>query len=65
MYEYKYIKIDLKAGINSVKPKEDYHKIIDEHAAQGWQLVQIFAPPTESFGASAYFELIFSRIKFK
>ena len=65
MYEYKFVKIEMKSGINSVKPKEDYHKIIHEHANDGWQLVQIFAPSTESFGASGYYEIIFSKIKLK
>ena len=65
MYEYKFIKIGMKSGINSVKPVEDYHLIVDKYADEGWQLVQIFSPPTESFGASSYFELIFSRVKLK
>lgn len=63
MYEYKFIKIELKtAGVlKPVEAKEDYHKIIDEHAEQGWRLVQIFAPGTGIYGAAAHFELIFEK----
>ena len=65
MYEYKFVKIALRAGFNSQKPREDYHQVIEEYAKEGWHLVQIFAPPTESFGSSPYFELIFERPTFK
>lgn len=60
MYEYKFIKIEMK-GIFTVEPKEDYHTIVEEHAQEGWRLVQIFAPPTGSNGLAQYFELIFEK----
>ncbi|WP_240374947.1 DUF4177 domain-containing protein [Bacillus piscicola] len=60
MYEYKFEKVDLKGGFR-MKPKEDYHDIIREHAKDGWRLVQIFAPGTSSYGLASYFELIFER----
>lgn len=60
MYEYKFIKLNLKGFFES-KPEEDYHKIIEEQAKAGWRLVQILAPPTGSYGASTYFELIFEK----
>lgn len=61
MYEYKFIKIDLKSGFMTRKPKEDYRIIIEHYAAEGWRLVQIFAPPTLGHGAAEYYELIFEK----
>jgi hypothetical protein len=59
MYEYKFVKIELKTGFTTRKPVEDYHSIIDQYAAKGSRLVQIFAPPTLRRGEAEYFELIF------
>ncbi|SDM79558.1 DUF4177 domain-containing protein [Sediminibacillus halophilus] len=58
MYEHKFIKIDRNYN---QKPKEDYHRIVSEHEKEGWELVQIFAPSTKSYGLAAYFELILKR----
>ena len=41
--------------------KEDYHKLVEDHAKLGWRLVQIFAPGTGAYGVARYFELIFER----
>lgn len=38
-YEYKFIK--LKISVWTGKPKQDYQEIIQDHARQGWRLVQI------------------------
>lgn len=59
MYEYKFITIPLSTW--SRKPKEDYHRVIEEYAANGWRLVQIFAPAISGYGAAKEFELIFER----
>jgi hypothetical protein len=59
MKEYRFEKLELKSF--SREPKEDYHEIIREAAKGGWELVQIFAPGTSSYGAASYFEIIFSR----
>lgn len=61
MYEYKFVKIELKSSLMTSKPKEDYQTIITEHAKEGWRFVQIFAPSTVGYGSAAYFELIFER----
>jgi len=58
-YEYEFIYVDLKWI--SKEPKQDYHQIINDHAKQGWRLVQIFAPGISGFGEAAYLELIFER----
>ena len=63
MYEYQFIKLDLKTGFLNMKPKEDYHKIIEGQAAEGWRLVQIFAPEVSAHGNASFFELIFEKKK--
>ena len=57
--EYKFVK--LEPGFFSDKPKGDYREIINEHAREGWRLVQIFSPSTGNFGISEYFEIIFEK----
>ena len=59
MYESKFVRIGLSFFFN--KAQEDYHWLIEEHARQGWRLVQIFAPATSPNGTASYFELIFER----
>ena len=61
MYEYKFVSIRLSFFFG--KAKEDYHLLIEEHARQGWRLVQIFAPATAGLGTASYFEIIFERSK--
>lgn len=63
LFEYKFVKIELKGGFRGSKPKEDYHPIVERHAAEGWRLVQIFTPPMGHYGAAIYFELVFERLK--
>ena len=57
--EYKFLTLAL--GFFSDKPKGDYHDIINEHAREGWRLVQIFAPGTGPAGKASYFEIIFEK----
>lgn len=60
MYQYKFVKINL-TSIAEKTPREDYKKIIEEHAMEGWRLVQIFSPPVSNAGSASYFELIFEK----
>ncbi|WP_151733481.1 DUF4177 domain-containing protein ['Paenibacillus yunnanensis' Narsing Rao et al. 2020] len=60
MYQYKFVKIEL-GGLLRSQPEEDYHKIIYEHARDGWRLFQLFNPGTYVYGAADYLELIFER----
>jgi hypothetical protein len=62
MYEYKFVKIDIKGWLKR-NPKEDYHRIVDEYAKDGWRLIQIFAPGLSGYGEVAFFELIFEKEK--
>jgi hypothetical protein len=59
-YEYEFVRIELK-GWFSLRPVEDYQAIIERHAQEGWRLVQIFAPATNSRGFVRFYELIFER----
>ncbi len=60
-YEYKFVRIG--EGWMNVKKyaKENYQKVIEEHAREGWRLVQIFAPGIGGYGAAKYYEMIFER----
>jgi hypothetical protein len=60
-YEYKFVRIG--EGWLSVKRKAvaDYQRIIQNHARDGWRLVQVFAPSTGLYGTAGYFELILER----
>jgi hypothetical protein len=60
-YEYKFVR--LREGWLSVRKeaKLEYQKAVHEHAAEGWRLVQVFAPPVGLYGAAGYYELIFER----
>ncbi|MDU9693599.1 DUF4177 domain-containing protein [Priestia aryabhattai] len=62
MKEYKFEEIKVK-GMQGLKgtPEKDYKEIIKEQAKEGWELVQIFAPPTGFYGSAPYIEIIFSR----
>lgn len=61
MYVYKFVQVKLKTGMFSSKPAEDYHKIIEDHANEGWRLVQIFTPPLSYQGNASQFELVFEK----
>ncbi|MCY6369711.1 DUF4177 domain-containing protein [Clostridium ganghwense] len=37
------------------KETKDYHKIIEEYAAEGWRLIQNFAPPISGYGSAPYY----------
>lgn len=60
MYQYKFVKLELK-GFLELKTKQDYHSIIEDHAKEGWRLVQVLTPPTGVSGSAAYFEIIFEK----
>lgn len=62
MKEYKFERVQVKGlpGLYS-KAKEDYQEIIQKNAEEGWELVQIFTPPTSFYGGTPFFEIIFSK----
>jgi hypothetical protein len=64
-YEYKFVRLgEYRAsalfGVEG-KARKTYEEEVQEHARDGWRLVQIFAPGVAAFGAARYYELIFER----
>ena len=60
-YEYKFVRLgEGWLGVRS-EAKESYRSVIQEHAALGWRLVQIFAPGIGAYGCAKFYELIFER----
>jgi hypothetical protein len=59
MYEYRFVRVELRRCFFERKPAEDHHEIIHQHARQGWRLVQVFAPATSGYGKPTHYELIF------
>jgi hypothetical protein len=60
-YEYRFLRLGEGWFEARKAAKENYQDAIREHAAEGWRLVQIFAPGTGAYGAAKYFEMIFER----
>ena len=60
-FEYKFVR--LGDGLTKVrrKARKTYQEIVEEHAAEGWRLVQIFAPSVGRVGAAKYYEIILER----
>ena len=69
VYEYKFVRLDdSKPGLLGILKVAVFHEpavyqqAVHDHAAQGWRLVQIFAPPTPyPSGSPAFYELVFER----
>jgi hypothetical protein len=66
-YEYKFVRLGegrssaIFGVTDAARKAEAYQAVAQEHAQQGWRLVQIFAPGVAAFGAAKYYELIFER----
>jgi len=45
------------------RARKTYETVIQEHAHDGWRLVQVFAPGVAALGAAKYYELILEREK--
>jgi hypothetical protein len=60
-FEYKFVRIG--EGWFSAKSKaiREYQQVIQDHAQDGWRLVQVFAPSMGAYGAAKYFEIILER----
>lgn len=60
-YEYKFVR--LGEGWLTVRrdAKDGYRQVVEEHARDGWRLVQIFAPGIGGYGAAKYYELVLER----
>jgi hypothetical protein len=60
-FEHKFVRVGEGWFGARSKTESEYRRIIQEHAVDGWRLVQIFAPSTGVYGASRYFEIILER----
>jgi len=60
-YEYKFVRLGEGWMSARREAKQGYQRVIEEHARQGWRLVQVFAPGIGVYGAAKYFELILER----
>lgn len=59
MYEYKYVKLEIKGIVFS---KLDAHgEIISKHAKEGWRFIQILPVKYGNTGYPMEFEIIFER----
>lgn len=58
-YEYTFVRFGDRWMEGGAVASQDYRHIIQEHAAEGWRLVQIFAPDPSA--GETYYELIFER----
>ncbi len=66
LYDYKFVRLEQENTWFSGKmPSEStlggYGEIVQQHANEGWRLVQIFAPSIGTAGQPTYFELILER----
>lgn len=61
MYQYVFVKIEVRQKFISVVPEQNYQEVIHAYARNGWKFKQIFAPSNTSYGAPNYFELIFEK----
>ena len=59
--EYDFIRIPLQRGILYSEAATDYRDVVKEKSAEGWELVQIFAPSIAGEGTASYFEVILKR----
>ncbi len=60
-FEYKFVRLgEGWVGVRR-EAKQEYQRVIQDHARDGWRLVQVFAPGIGGYGAAKYFEIIFER----
>jgi hypothetical protein len=60
-YEYKFVRLgEGWVGVRKVA-RDTYQEVVEQHARDGWRLVQIFAPGIGPYGAAKFYELILER----
>ena len=60
-YEYKFIRLGEGIIAARKEAKQTYQDVIQQHARDGWRLVQVFAPGIGGYGAAKYYEIILER----
>ena len=66
LYDYKFVRLEqektwFSGDVPSKSTLGGYGEIVQQHANEGWRLVQIFAPSIGASGQPTYFELILER----
>jgi hypothetical protein len=60
-FEYKFVRLgEGWLGLRK-EAKETYQSVVQDHAREGWRLVQIFSPGLGAYGCAKFYELIFER----
>ena len=58
-YSYKIVRVGKALFETKKEARSGYAEVIEDNAAQGWRLVQVFAPGHGIYGAPRYYDLIF------
>ena len=62
-FEYKFVRLGEGLMYVSKEAQVSYQTVIEEHAREGWRLVQIFAPPIGGAGSGTakFYEIVLER----
>jgi len=60
-YEYRFVRLGEGWFAARKAAEHSYHRVIEDHAREGWRLVQVFAPGSGAYGAAKYYEVILER----
>ncbi len=62
-FEYKFVRLGEGLMYVSKEAQVSYQTVIEEHAKEGWRLVQIFAPPIGGAGSGSakFYEVVLER----
>jgi len=60
-FEYKFVRLGEGVLCARKEAKATYQDVVNQHAREGWRLVQIFAPSIGAYGLAKYYEIILER----
>jgi hypothetical protein len=60
-FEYKFVRLGEGWLGARRKARREYQQVVEEHARDGWRLVQVFAPGIGGYGTAKYYEVILER----
>jgi len=60
-YQYKFVRLRRGYFGGGGEAEGDYRRVIQEHARDGWRLVQLFAPAVSGSGKAQFYEVILER----
>lgn len=63
MYEYEFVRLEARQFRWAGRTVDDaeWQDLVKRYAADGWRLVQIFAPSISSYGRAKFYDVIFER----